>query len=183
MAAEQVVRSGWVTLPQTWWLIIILFPVGWPAGSSDSFSGLAHVGSFTRRLSGLKVQDSLLHLLRILDFPPPSCSSSSTKPVLSCSEVGGFRAVFQKRECGAVKSSPKKSHNIISATSCFFQTSHESSLGIMGGKIDPSLDEKGIKVALQRGLHSRIERICIHIFSPPKCCIVVFLSVEAECVM
>ena len=55
MAAEQVVRSGWVTLPQTWWLIIILFPVGWPAGSSDSFSGLAHVGSFTRRLSGLKV--------------------------------------------------------------------------------------------------------------------------------
>lgn len=56
-------------------------------------SGLAHVGAFIRRLSGLRVQDSLLHLLRILDFPPPSCSSCSTKPVLLCSEVRGFRAL------------------------------------------------------------------------------------------
>lgn len=83
-------------------------------------SGLAHVGAFIRRLSGLKVQDSLLHLLRILDFPPPSYSSSSAKPVLLCSEVRGFRALFQKRECSAMKSSPRISHSIISATSCFF---------------------------------------------------------------
>lgn len=71
MAAVQVMRSGWVTPPKL-------------GGLSLSFSlwigqlvplivssGLAQVGAFTRRLSGLKVQDSLLHLLRILDFPPP----------------------------------------------------------------------------------------------------------------